>query len=108
MGYQVWVSEYGDTWKKEDCATLDEVEGAIWEAMKQGKAPLITRDIPYSARIKFEEGKGVEAIEGEPEGYKDTRGKGKGPVRRGAPPELQELHTGGGPDQPADSVPGGE
>lgn len=105
--YQVWTKEeYAEGWSKVDCGDLQAVQREILKAVKDGKDPLITMEIPFDISIKIKE-----AEIGKVKESKARRGKGPGPegegeVRPGADEPVPELDKGSGDSGPGDSVPG--
>ena len=105
--YQVWTKEeYVEGWSKVACGDLSAVQREILKAVKEGKDPLMTMEIPFDISIKIKEAEIGKATES-----KARRGKGAGPegtveVRPGADDPVPELDKGSGDSGPGDSMPG--
>lgn len=57
MNYIVWTEDYSGSWKKAECGDKLAAERAILEAIKEGKTPLLTIEVPYSFNVKMAEPK---------------------------------------------------
>lgn len=55
MDYQVWIKdEFGDTYTKVDCGDLGAAKREVDIAVRAGKEPILTVEVPYSLAIKVE------------------------------------------------------
>ena len=53
MDYQVWTKdEYGDTYTKVDCGDLEAAKREIDKAVRSGREPILTIEVPYELSIK--------------------------------------------------------
>ena len=97
MDYQVWTKdEYTEGWKKVDCGDAPAVQREIEKAVRAGKEPLVTLEVPYDVTIKLKE-----ALIGEAKKSKTKLDKGPGAesdseVRRGDESPTEELDQGSG------------
>jgi len=56
MDYQVWTKdEYADTYTKVDCGDLAAATREVDKAVRAGREPLLTVEVPYSLAIKVED-----------------------------------------------------
>ena len=56
MDYQVWTKdEYGDTYTKVDCGDLEAARRELDKAVRAGREPTLTVEVPYSLAIKVED-----------------------------------------------------
>jgi hypothetical protein len=55
--YIVWTEEYEGHYIKVECGDKPATERQILEALKQGKTPLLTLEIPYDFNVKMREDK---------------------------------------------------
>jgi len=56
MDYQVWIKdEYGDTWTKVDCGDLPAAKRELDKAVRAGREPILTQELPYELSIKVGE-----------------------------------------------------
>lgn len=56
MDYQVWTKEeYGDNYTKVDCGDLPAVKRELDKAVRLGREPILTVEVPYSLAIKIED-----------------------------------------------------
>jgi len=56
MDYQVWTKEeFGDTWTKVDCGDLPAAKRELDIAVRAGREPILTVEVPYSLAIKVED-----------------------------------------------------
>lgn len=56
MDYQVWTKEeYGDTFTKVDCGDLTAAKRELDKAVRLGREPILTVEVPYSLTIKVED-----------------------------------------------------
>ncbi len=56
MDYQIWVKdEFGDTYTKVDCGDLAAAKRVVDTAVRAGKEPILTIEVPYSLAIKVED-----------------------------------------------------
>jgi predicted transcriptional regulator len=83
MEYQVWTKEdFGETYKKVDCGDMDAVRRELDKAVREGKEPLLTVEVPYELSIKIQE-VGSEAKKGKAKSDKGAGVEGDSEVRRG-------------------------
>jgi len=55
MNYQVWnKEEFDESYKKIDCADLEAARREIDAAVRLGKEPTLTVEVPYTLSIKIE------------------------------------------------------
>jgi len=67
MDYQVWTKdEFGDTYTKVDCGDLGAAKREVDKAVRAGREPILTVEVPYSLAIK------VEAVGTEKPHHKET------------------------------------
>jgi len=78
--YQVWTKDDYEGWKRKDCEDLAAAQGELLAALKAGKEPLLTVEIPFGVNIEIKEGKVSEAAQGEAEPGEGPGVKGKGEV----------------------------
>lgn len=102
--YQVWTKDEFEGWKRKDCESLGEAQDEIFVALKLGKAPTLTMEIPYNVQINIVEVKPSEVDKGETTVSDSSGVKGKGKVRRGAIEPVPELDKGSGNNRPDNSV----
>lgn len=105
MEYQVWTKDEYTGWDKKDCGDLAAAQREILEAMKQGKEPLLTVEVPYNFNIKIMEGSIGEVKKGKTKPGKGPGVEGDGQVRRGDEADTQGLNQGSG-DNSADNLSG--
>lgn len=55
MDYQVWTSDYGDTWTKVDCGDKEAAIREYTKLIKAGKEPLVTVTVPVEHKVVFKE-----------------------------------------------------
>ena len=92
MDYQVWIKdEYGDTWTKVDCGDLPAAKREIDIAYREGKAPLLTIEVPYELSIKIGEASSeVKKSTTRPD--KMAGPESESEVRPGDTPAVQKLN----------------
>ena len=93
MNYQVWTKDEYEGWKRADCPDIETVKASVLAAIKTGKDPLVTVEVPFDVNIKIKEGKIGETTESEAKPDKGARGTSHGEVRRGdekTPPGLDK------------------
>jgi len=67
MEYQVWTKdEFGETYTKVDCGDLVAAKREVDKAVRAGREPVLTVEVPYSLAIK------VEAVGTEKPPHKET------------------------------------
>lgn len=96
MEYQVWIKdEYGEGFTKVDCGDLPAAKRELDLAVRTGREPILTQELPYElsikvgelgaevpkvivnkrvALVKVEEDAKSEATKGGPEGDQSSRG----------------------------------
>ena len=103
MDYQVWIKDdYQDVYTKVDCGDIEAARREIETAIRAGKNPLLTNQVPYAVGITFEEGK-IEATKDKAEPDKGARTKSNGKVRRGEEAVAEGLDKGSGDNLAGDS-----
>ena len=56
MNYQVWIKdEYGEAWAKVDCGDLPAAKRELDKAVRSGRQPMLTQELPYELSIKVGE-----------------------------------------------------
>lgn len=56
MDYQVWIKEeYEPKYTKVDCGDLEAARREIDKAVREGREPILTVEVPYSLAIKVED-----------------------------------------------------
>jgi len=65
--YIVWTNDYGDSYKKVECGDKPATERAIFEALKEGKEPILTIQVPYSCNVKMGDLTSAEGLTPKPE-----------------------------------------
>ena len=104
MDYQVWTKEdFGDTYKKVDCGDLGAVKRELDRAVRDGKEPLLTIEVPYELSIKIQE-VGSEAKKGKTKPDKGAGAESDSEVRRGDETVTPGLDSGSGHNRPGDSA----
>ena len=96
MNYQVWTKGDYEGYQKKDCPDLEAVQAAILEAVKAGKEPLVTVEVPYEVNIEI---KGVTDSAVKKSKAKPGQGPGgesHGEVRRGDETVVEGLDKGSG------------
>ena len=106
MDYQVWTKEeFGENYTKVDCGDLSAARREIDKAVRQGREPILTVEVPYELGIKVGE-VGSEPKKSKAKPGKDTGVEGEGEVRPGAAEPVSELGEGSGDSGAGDRVPG--
>ncbi len=91
MEYQVWIKDEFEGWSKVDCGDKTAALREINQAVRAGKEPLLTVEIPYRLNIKLEEDKIGEAAKSKAKRDKNTRAASEGEVRPGDLEPVSEL-----------------
>jgi len=102
MNYQVWTKDEYEGWKRVDCDGLEAVRAAVLVAIKGGKDPLVTVEVPFEVSIKIKEGEIGEATQSETKPNTVAGGASDECVRRGDPEPAHSPDKGNGVDQPGD------
>lgn len=104
MDYQVWTKdEYGEVYSKVDCGDLLAARREIDKAVRQGREPILTVEVPYELNIKVSEvGSEVKKDKAKPD--KGTRVESDGAVRRGDAEDTPGLNKGSGHNRTGDSA----
>ena len=55
MGYQVWTKDEYEAWKRTDCEDLPAAQVQILAALKAGREPLLTVEIPFEVKVEIKE-----------------------------------------------------
>ena len=102
MNYQVWTHDEYTGWIKVECGDLPAVKREVLEALKQGKDPMVTVEVPYDVNIKVMEDKIGEVTPRKTKHDKSPRDTGDSKVRPGnegaAEPVSESLgDPGAGP-----------
>lgn len=96
MDYQVWLKdEYGETYTKVDCGDLPAAKRELDKAVREGKDPILTIEVPYELNIKVSE-VGSEVTKTKTKSDKGPGGKGNSEVRRGDEATSEGLDKGSG------------
>ena len=104
--YQVWTKdEYAEGYTKVDCGDLPSVKREILKAVKEGKDPLITMEVPFDVNINVKEAEIGKVKESKTERHKGPGAEGNGEVRRGDEAVAEGLDKGSG-DNSACNLPG--
>jgi len=52
MNYQVWTKEeYSETWTKIDCGDVEAATRELLKAIRAGREPLLTQELPFSFNV---------------------------------------------------------
>lgn len=106
MDYQVWTKEeFGDNYTKVDCGDLSAARREIDKAVRQGREPILTVEVPYELGIKVGE-VGSEPKKSKAKPDKGPGAEGEGEVRPGDTEPVPELGEGSRDNSPGDRVPG--
>ena len=102
MDYQVWTKEeFGDNYTKVDCGDLAAAKREIDIAVRAGRNPVLTVEVPYELSIKTGEA-GSEVKKDKTKHDKGPGDKGDGQVRRGDEADTPELDKGSRDSSPGD------
>ena len=104
MDYQVWTrDEYQELYSKVDCGDMAAVKRELDKAVREGREPILTVEVPYELNIKISEvGSEVKKDKAKPD--KSTRAAGDGKIRRGDKEDTPGLDQGSGDNSAGDSA----
>ncbi|OGN97541.1 MAG: hypothetical protein A2Y89_06660 [Chloroflexi bacterium RBG_13_51_18] len=102
MKYQVWTEEYTGSWKRQDCEDIGKTAGAIMDAIKLGKTPTVTVEIPYGVNVNLQQEGNVEINKTQTEPDPVAGGAGDEPVQPRDPGPVINPGQGAGFAQPGD------
>ena len=92
MNYQVWIkNEYDESYEKVDCGDLPAARREIDKAVRAGREPLLTVEVPYELSIKVSE-VGSEVTPRKPKPSEGPGPESEGKPGPGAPPAVPEQH----------------
>lgn len=98
MDYQVWTKEeYADVWTKVDCGDLPAARREIDLAVRAGREPLLTVEVPYKLDIKISE------VGAELPKWPKPKKKPETKVKEGTEDEAKEGETESGEGPGAES-----
>ena len=105
MDYQVWTKdEYGDIYTKVDCGDLAAARRELDKAVRAGREPILTQELPYELSIKVgEPGPGVSKARVEKQKAEKIE---KEVTESEADQSEAEPDKGPGPESPSEVGPG--
>lgn len=80
MSYQVWFKDEFEGWRQKECADVEAAKEELLLAIKAGKEPMLTEEVPFGINIWIKEGKIDEAHKSKANPGESARAKGEGEV----------------------------